>query len=205
MKNVLIKLMVVIFMMSSLISCRQRKDFSHDHIPAQHENNQGNYEYLGDEQNSKTENLAELCPEDWYFQRESENVVLIKDTDLEVILSTGFVPDDYFMPNGFVNDEKYADSYVLIRLEEYEHEVNDIFDWHLFLKEYHPEVSDFRMLDRDEGQYGIMPIAFEGVMLGEKIVMIAIGDKVMVVTLHSQGNTQDNAQRIFDQIVRSLR
>ena len=202
MKNVLFKLMVVIFMICSAYGCRHRKNLSYDHIPAQREGNQGNYEY---EQHAKTENLAELCPEDWYFQRESENVVLIKDTDLEVILSTGFVPDDYFMPNGYVNDEKYAESYVLIRLEEYEHEVNDIFDWHLFLKEYHPEVSDFRMLDRDEGQYGIMPIAFDGVMLGEKIVMISLSGKVMVVTLHFQGNTRDNAQRVFDQIVRSLR
>ncbi|NIV16486.1 MAG: hypothetical protein GWN62_36120, partial [Aliifodinibius sp.] len=121
MKNIAPKTLLIIFFTISLAACQQRKNFSYDYGHASnnkdpysyasndnHPEDQQYYEYEGV---SSPDYISGICPEDWIIEREDENTVRLKDTDLEIVLSTGFVPDDYFMPNGFVNDEKYAEHY----------------------------------------------------------------------------------------------
>jgi len=178
------------------------RDFSDDRMEniRSNENSKGEYDFRPADELD----FSQIIPDDWVIEKEDENTVLIKDTDLRVILSTGFAPDDYFMPNGRVNDEKYAESYALIRIEEFDAQAENVYDWHEFLTKNFPEVNDYKIQGND-GSYAIEPIEFSGVMLGEKSVMISKENKMLVVSLHCQKRQSQDAEAIFWQITDSLR
>ncbi|HUT22163.1 MAG TPA: hypothetical protein VMX18_02000 [Candidatus Bipolaricaulota bacterium] len=155
----------------------------------------------------RIENFSGLffdCPDGWMVATESERVVSIKNTDREVMLSAGFAPEDYFLPSGNVNDEKYADQYALIRLESFDFQIERVGDWQRFLSENAPEISAFEEIELDNGLTAIEPTGFSGALLGDEALIISLPERVVIAALHTQG-WQPDAHATFLNLVNGLR
>jgi len=164
----------------------QQHDYQHDILPR--------YE---------SENVSFDIPAEWQKVHETSDSIMLKDTDLEIMLSSGFVPEDYYLPSGVLNDEKYADKYIAVRLETYDFQINSESDWTGFVDEYFPQIEKFEITEIN-GHMAIEPNEFSGILLGDKIMFIDLGENVIGAFLHHQGRDKDEAKMYFSQILNSL-
>lgn len=171
--------------------------------PRQGAENEQNYEY-DIPPRYESEKASFDMPSDWQLIEESDDSILLKDTDLEVILSSGFVPDDYYLSSGRLNDEKYADKYIVVRIETYDFQIVRESDWIQFVDEHYPQIEKFEITEISDSRQAIEPTELSGILLGNKIMFIDHGEKVIGAFLYHQGRDKNEAESYFSQIINSL-
>jgi len=206
MLNQTIKIIFIIVLAFSLFGCRNLKQYD-----------PGSNDYKAPEKNESFEFQAEPeeenlfadirfdYPAEWHINFEANDIIILKDVEQDVLLSTGFAPADYFVPNGMVNDEKYSEHYILVKLQIIDYKVEKMSDWNDFIRIHAPDIVSFESVDLESRQLTIEPNEFSGIMLGDKIIIIAVKDKVVIASLHYQARTQEEAEDSFLLIIESLR
>ncbi|MFZ5364876.1 MAG: hypothetical protein ACOZBH_01595 [Patescibacteria group bacterium] len=159
---------------------------------------------LSERERSVFEGVSFVKPDELFDVKVTKGQIVLKDTDREVLVSSGLAPDDYYLPNGLVNDEKYAEQYVLITLEVFDFRVNTENDWPLFFQENMPEIISARPIENLAGNPAVEPTAFAGIVLGNRIALVAVADKVILLRMLVSARDEDSANHCFDQIVISL-
>jgi len=206
MLNQTIKIIFIIVLAFSLFGCRNLKQYdpgSNDYkAPEKKEDIEFHAE--PDEENLFADIRFDY-PAEWHINFEENDTIILKDVEQDVLLSTGFAPVDYFIPNGMVNDEKYSEHYILVKLQVIDYTVEKMSDWNNFIRINVPDIVSFENVDLDSRQLAIRPIEFSGIMLGNKIMIVAVYDKVVIASLHYQARTHEEAEDSFMLIIESLR
>jgi len=209
MQSKILQALVIILISINFSSCQRQIEYVLPPQNAESTNSTSERFEYDDEQDpinrSQIETIEYDYPSHLIETRHSQNSVLVQDTDQDIVLSTGFVPDDYYMPNGFVNDEKYAEQYILIQLQEYDYQIDSENDWQGFIEKHFPEIKSYRSYALLSHLRAIEPIEFYGVILGNKIVIISVNDKVIAAHLHYQARNSEEANQNFEAILNSLR